>query len=376
MAFKVVHLTSVHQTFDNRIFHKQCKSLAKHGYKVVLITPHEKDQIIDGVRIKAVDIPSNRLSRMVVTCFQLFYAGIKEDANIYHFHDPELLFIGLILKLLKKNVIYDVHEDYAVLIKTKEYLPKSLRIITASIIGGIEKFVSNFLSAVILAEKCYQDRFPNGQLILNYPNMMNLELFNQHQADQEAETMPRLLYTGNVSRDRGALIHSNIVNLHPGVEVYMVGKCSQELAEKMINIAGDNKERLHIIGVERYVPFEEIVSYYQNGPWLAGLAIFPPHPRYYEKELTKFFEYMEAQMPIICSDFPGWKKFIRDQEIGMCVDPLNPQQIHDAIEYSLGMPEENAKMGHRGKSIVKSCNWEGEAEKLVNLYNQLISGSV
>jgi len=37
----------------------------------------------------------------------------RQKADIYHFHDPELLTVGLVLRLLTKaKVIYDVHEDY------------------------------------------------------------------------------------------------------------------------------------------------------------------------------------------------------------------------------------------------------------------------
>jgi len=42
---EVCILTSVHPPFDIRIFQKEAKSLNKHGYKVLLIAQHHKEDI-------------------------------------------------------------------------------------------------------------------------------------------------------------------------------------------------------------------------------------------------------------------------------------------------------------------------------------------
>ena len=51
---KIVHITSVHQRFDTRIFQKECQSLRKAGYDVSLVVAdgkgNETYQDIMGVK--------------------------------------------------------------------------------------------------------------------------------------------------------------------------------------------------------------------------------------------------------------------------------------------------------------------------------------
>ena len=111
MKNKVCILTSVHPPFDVRIFHKEAKSLVKAGYDVTLIAQHDKEEIVDGVKIVNLHKPRNRIERMTKTVWSAYRKAVQVDADIYHFHDPELMPIALRLRKRGKRVIYDIHED-------------------------------------------------------------------------------------------------------------------------------------------------------------------------------------------------------------------------------------------------------------------------
>jgi len=85
MKNKVCMLTSVHPPFDVRIFHKEAKSLVKAGYDVTLIAQHDKEEIVDGIKIINLQKPHNRIERMTKTVWSAYRKAIQLDADIYHF---------------------------------------------------------------------------------------------------------------------------------------------------------------------------------------------------------------------------------------------------------------------------------------------------
>lgn len=346
--------------------------MVRMGHDVILVAGHEKDETVEGIRIRALTEARGRLARMLGTNLRAYKKARNEEADIYHFHDPEFIPLALVLKIRgKKRIIYDVHEDYVSLIKIKGYLPRFLRVILAGFFNLFEKALTKSFSKV-LAEKYYRNRFPGGLTVLNYPDQELLSITANNPSDRSDHKI-RLIYTGNITADRGAFEHAAIVNYLEQALVYLTGKCDQELAEKLYEAAGKNSGRLFINGKGRFVPFYEIKDYYARGNWAAGLALFPPNAHYINKELTKFFEYMSAGIPVVCSDFPVWKKLIEETGTGLCVNPGDEEAIKSALEYLYFNPEEAKKMGRNGrKSVEKYFLWENEALKLEQLYHDLM----
>lgn len=90
---KICHVTSVHDTNDVRIFKKECVSLAKKKeYEVYLVGPGcENKEESDVKIIGAGERPARRIDRMIHYAPKVINKAIGVDADIYHFHDPELL---------------------------------------------------------------------------------------------------------------------------------------------------------------------------------------------------------------------------------------------------------------------------------------------
>src|SRR5699024_5185338 len=101
----IVHFSSVHQVTDVRVFLKECRSLAKAGYRVTLVARGAESGVSDGVRQIAVSnsAPGGRLGRMILGSAQVVRRAWAEKGDLYHFHDPELIPFGLLMKLFRKK---------------------------------------------------------------------------------------------------------------------------------------------------------------------------------------------------------------------------------------------------------------------------------
>ena len=142
---KVFIFTSVHPWYDTRIFRKEACSLATR-YDVEFHAPASfKFKEAGGVRI--VGLPEWKSVRDRKIIRKILKRRLRvSDADIFHFHDPELIPLGLWIKFLKrKPVIYDIHEDYHSYIKSKEWIPKLLRLPIASSFYFFEKVTTVFL---------------------------------------------------------------------------------------------------------------------------------------------------------------------------------------------------------------------------------------
>lgn len=364
---KIVHISTVHPPYDTRIFYKECASLAKANHEVYLIHTQSKDFDFNkfkkyGVKPIVLDKQKGRIQRILKGTKQALREALKLKADVYHLHDPELLIISNALKKTGATVVYDMHEDNYTSIIQKKYMFKPLRYLIANLFRYYEKKKISKIK-LIIAEKYYEKNFPAGVRILNYP------ILNSSTNEISYTNNKKLLYTGNVTEDRGAFIHSKIPSYMNDIKIKFVGKCNSELANQMKLISG--KERgIEIKGINEFVSREEIDQEYNDREWLAGLAIFPPTEHYMKKELTKFFEYMYAGLPMIVTDFPEWEKFIDKYKCGITVQYNSEKSIKNAINYLIDNPERAKEMGENGrKAIVEELNWSKESKKLLNFYN-------
>lgn len=364
---KICILTSAHPAFDERIFHKEAKTLAKAGYNVVLIAQHTREETIDGIRIVSLPEPRNRFERMTKVVWKLFRLALREKANVYHFHDPELILIGVGLKLLGKKVIYDVHEDYEQKILSKRWIGAKFRRAISFLMGFIEKTCSMLFDYIITADSHTKMKFKNKRVGV-IANFAPLGFADGVEAD-EKEGAFKVIYVGGISEDRGAIkIFETIEYLkHEDIEFHLLGKVDVPSLIDLFN----STPRIKYHGI---VPWEEVSKYLVNAD--VGLILLQPVPAYlyYPGEnIIKLFEYMSAGLPIIISNFPKLENMILEIGCGVSVDPTDPKAIAESIEFLYRNADLRKRMGENGKkAVIEKYNWEAEGKKLVGLYKKLL----
>lgn len=367
---KVIHVTTVHPWWDNRIYEKMVSMLPQYGWDVTYIAVPSATGLpaVSGVTFVPLRSRSGLTGR-VLRNLDAFRCCLRLPKQLIHFHDPEFLPFAILLRLLGWRVIYDIHEDNFLGVLQKPHIPGFARHLIAYLVAAVEQFAVCLLTPVI-AEKAYLKRFPRGTTILNY--LKADELVPSSGPEPQDTELPRgktgvkrLLYTGSISIDRGAFNHVDLLKVLPDYELYMIGRCERDLESKLVERAGDASSRLHLIVHEDGIPYAEIEKYYRMGGWDWGLAVFPKTDHYYEKELTKFFEYMFYRIPILCSNFPVWKSLIERNGVGITISPEN---VINGVSVLPSVERQFDSYRGLGWGLDSNFSWESQFLKLRNLY--------
>lgn len=363
---RVAHISTVHPYYDVRIFLKECRSLVAAGHDVHFIVPKPDAEPAEGVTYHALSYASGRLNRFVIRQFQALKIALKLKADIYHFHDPELVPMGLVLRLCGYKVIYDAHEDLPRQIDSKRWIPQKMRRPLAVVIEWIEDFAAKRFSAVVTATPKIAQRFaklnPKTVDINNYPMLGELTpMAEKPYADREKSA----LYLGILTPERGGIELVKAADM-AGMDTYSVGHIYPDsLMDDMKKMPGFS--RMHFPG---QVSREAVADYLARAR--IGIVCFHPYPNHVDAQPNKLFEYMTVGIPVVASNFPLWKKFVEDTGCGICVDPLDAKAIADAMTWLVEHPAEAEAMGKRGREAVeKFYTWDNEAEKLCALYEEL-----
>ena len=367
---KVCHMTSVHFPRDTRIFYKECQSLANAGYEVYLVQRGESGEE-SGVHIIGVGQPSGgRLSRMTSFSRKVYKKALAVDADIYHFHDPELLPYGLKLKRKGKKVIFDSHESYPQQIRTKRYLSPLVRKIAAYLYERYEDHVLHLIDGAIIpctfgGKNPFDGRCRHSRIVANYPILG--EFYDGYDSEFPKEP-DSTCYIGGLTQSRG-INQCVAASAKAGATLHLAGGFS----------SAEYQQQVMESQPEGCVIYHGMLDRKQVAQLLLssqiGLYLLQDVGQYLKLETLgiKAYEYMSMGLPIVMSRSPYNTALMEQYQFGICVDPEDVDEIASAIRYLLDHPEEARQMGENGRRAVKEeFNWSIEEKKLLALYDDIM----
>jgi glycosyltransferase involved in cell wall biosynthesis len=363
---KICHLTSVHHRNDTRVFYKEIASIAKAGYHVsVIVADGKGDETREGYDIIDVGRSKNRINRILFSTRKVYKKAIEIDADVYHFHDPELLFTGKKLKKKNKKVIYDAHEDVPKQILSKYWINATLRRFISTWVENFENKICSKLDLIITATPFIRERFlkvnPNTIDINNFPILNSSQSVGQWKNKKRA-----VCYIGSITEVRGVYEMVESFSKTDDVVFHLAGTYSPEDFRRKLQDS-DGWKNVKEYGFVKRDQADEIMD-----QCIAGLVTLHPIINYLDSLPVKMFEYMSAGIAVIASNFPNWMEIIEENKCGICVDPKDPQKITEAITYLMNNQEKAQEMGARGFNLVQEkFNWENEKVKLLDSYKKL-----
>ncbi|MFA9375911.1 MAG: glycosyltransferase family 4 protein [Lachnotalea sp.] len=370
---KICHITSAHSRYDVRIFHKECKSLANNGYNVTLIVNDNfPDENIDGVWIVSTRLkPRNRFERMIKSKSCLREKMLKVNAEVYHFHDPELLPEAMWIKRKGKKVIFDFHEDVSQQILFKIWIPKPIRKFVSVIYKKYEKDKAKEFDALITVTPKFVERLekinPNTVMITNYP------ILEEKEEKVDSKKKRAICFAGGISPQWN---HENIISAIEGIddiEYLLAGSGTEEYLEELKKLEGWKK-----VNYMGRIPHEKVKEIYNKS--MIGMTLLSNNTQVGDEGTlgnTKIFEFMEARLPIICSNNKLWKEITERYKCGIAVDPDSVMDIRNSLILLLSDSTLMQEMGKNGENAVKTIyNWNQQEKYLFDLYDRICAKKI
>lgn len=357
---KIVHVGYAHRPDDIRIYQKECISLAKYGHQVIYVTSNMnmesvniKDSNVEVITVKLQK--TNKKLPFLLYCKELKKILMPLDADVYHFHEVVLLSVLLYMKKQGKHVIYDMHEDNPRAMQPSmcRRRGKILGNLLSIIIEIYENYCIRKADYVVTAtphiEKRCKKLTTSVSCIANFPIIRNKKIDERPFDERERVAC----YTGGISETNGIF---NIIDAMRQVNgsLYLAGVLPKEIKNRLMKC--DSWGKVCELG---YINRDEIQKILQKS--MVGLVVYLRAGNTVEALPNKLFEYMEAGLPVIASDFPLWKKIVEENQCGICVNPDKPDEIADAINRIFENPKFAEEMGRNGRKLVQEkYNWGGQ----------------
>lgn len=362
---RVAHLTSVHPTFDTRIFHKECATLAAAGYDVSLVVAGGTTAEEHGVHVVGVPRATGRVGRAALGTIRVGRAAWRTGASVFHFHDPELLPLGLALRLTGRKVVYDAHEWVKGDVGSKPYLAPWLAKLLGATVGGVEQVAARVLTHTVAATPFIASQFPAGRttVVGNFPDLRELDAAPPSSPDERVAT--RGVYIGGLNDERcGPEILAAVTAaraIDPRLHLVMGGSIDDGLRPQDV----DGIEHRGMLNRTQVVEVMNTAAF--------GLVLLRPLPNCIDALPTKFFEYLAAGVPAIVSRTTvNIARITEEVGCGLVVEGEDPASIARAMVQLAADPAEARAMGERGAVAVRErYNWSPEGAKLVALYDRI-----
>lgn len=375
---KICIFSTVHNALDNRIFYREACSLKKAGYEVKLIAVHDRPEKYQEIEI--IPLPRLRRSLRPLLWWKVAHLALATKANVYHFHDPELLAISPVIRLLSRRpVIYDIHESVADFIEIKEDLPNIIRRFLTWTFRWLEPLLARLQSGLIFADDQIARSFLRVQCpkvtLFNFPEQSFLD--TALQATQKPHPrQPSVLYLGGLKRNRGTALmleaFQQVLEAIPEAHLFLIGPFAPLSLEKEIRAEIKRRKMDMSVTITGAIPFTQVGEYLIQAS--VGWIPFPPVPKYKKNIPTKLFEYMAYAIPVVSSDLPPVQPFITHQETGILVKADDPVAHAKAIINLLNDPSLGVRLGQNGQIIVmERFRWTEMEKRLLAFYQQILS---
>lgn len=370
---RIVHITSAHTWDDDRIFQRACVALAREGVDVTLIAPHNGNAQVLGVTIKGIKIRKKSIFNRLLSAFEAFNSARTTPADIYHFHDLELMPLMSILAF-KRKVIFDIHEYYISRIEERNIhtIIKKFIKVFFTILFNVFKYP--YSGIITVTESMKQSYHLDNNRVLVVSNLVDIKRLEMIKLEPK-EPYPVLITSGTNSPQRNcqqtieamALILKEV----PETQCWFLGRYHPPGYDQFLYHYAKNLgigDKIKIMGE---MPWEDNFTRISRG-WI-GLVFYTDNPNNRVTIPNRLFEYMFCGLAVLVDDFYELRKTVEQYNCGFIVKSRDPISIANAAIKMLKQPRlidtfaQNARF-----AVLNELNFNSIVPQIINFYRSIL----
>lgn len=347
-----------------------CTSLQHANYDVLLV----------GRRLLPLkSLPSTAYAQKRLPCFfrsgklfyleynlRLFFFLLVAKVDVIYSVDLDTLLPGFLVSRLRRKIcVYDAHEYFT---ETPEVVrrPRIKRIWSALANFTIPKLRYCITVGSSLANLLQQQYGVPFVTIRNVPFRLTTD--KDQKAKSEHRTIRNiLLYQGALNEGRGLEELLEAMQYISNAELWLAGEgdLSQQLRQLATTLGVEKK--VNFLGYVLPAELKTLTAQATIGFNLlhnAGLS-------YYYSLANKAFDYVQAGIPSIHSNFPEYRQLNIEHEVFVLLDNLHPQTIAAAVERLLTDATYYARLATNCQAAANEWIWEKEEQRLLALFDTI-----
>jgi glycosyltransferase involved in cell wall biosynthesis len=370
-------VTSIHPDYDARVY-KHCLSVARLGFQTTLVSPWAplRDEPFQFLRFPRSPGLLGRVKQMAAVA----RLALRADADIYHFHDIDLLPLFTLIRLVTgKPVVYDIHENYSEEMLVRYWVPRALRIpLYWAVHYGQRMCCSVIRNVVAVVDRILADVGGPWLHAIQIRNFASVDLARSAK-DDYARREPGVLFLGSQYVENGSFlfldIAERVLRRRRDIRFYSIDRFGSNLAlrDKIVAEIARRGLEQHVTMLPNVLP-HDVMGHVNR--CMIGLSPNLDVPKQRRAIPTKLFEYMAGGIPIVASDLPYNRRYVGQTGAGLLADPADPETFADAICRLTDDRVAARRMGQAGRqAFLRRFCWESQERTLHEFYDGILTRS-
>jgi glycosyltransferase involved in cell wall biosynthesis len=268
----------------------------------------------------------------------------------------------VVAKLKRKIIFFDSHEYFPEVpeLVNNKFVRNFWLLIEKIIIPNLKYCYTVCKSIADIYSEKYGVQF---SVIRNLP-IKKGKVINSERIDSKDKKI--ILYQGWLNEGRGLELMLEAMKLLDNVEFLIAG--DGDIADKLHKIVAELGLINKVVFLGK-IPFQQLHQYTIKAT--IGISIEENLGlNYYYALPNKLFDYIQAQLPVLVSDFPEMGSIVKNYNIGLTLKERNTVSLAEQLKIMLFDDDLQKVWKENLKKASNELCWENEKEVLINVFKK------